>query len=191
MNESRPIWMSHVPYEWVTLQMNESRDIWTSHVDVWTWWWHNWHVTIKLNFLWKLSLIRCQRPIFYFLLQCPLPFPHIPPHLIALLLLRVFLFECLLTLHRGFLTTAAHHGPHTPYIQSKTLWLLHPFPMDRSHTHTHTHTHTPHTPYIQSKRRAHAQTLTLETHNRTHIHQTTGYVCAKYWHGNPMFECKE
>ena len=32
MNESRPIWMSHVPYEWVMSHMNESCPMWMSHV---------------------------------------------------------------------------------------------------------------------------------------------------------------
>jgi len=32
MNESCPIWMSHVPYEWVMLHMNESCPIWMRHV---------------------------------------------------------------------------------------------------------------------------------------------------------------
>ena len=48
----------------------------------------------------------------YFLSRCALPFSRIQPRLIVIYL------ECLVTLHRGFLATAAQHVPHTPYIQS-------------------------------------------------------------------------
>jgi len=52
MNESYPIWISHVPCEWVMSHMNESRPIWMSHVT------HDWvmlHLTVSCTIACVLS----------------------------------------------------------------------------------------------------------------------------------------
>jgi len=84
---------------------------------------HNCHVQIKFNFFCAVWIAISVPSLVFVSMFLTLFHPYYPTYLCLLFL------ECLLMLHRGFLTAAAQHDPHKPYIQSKTLWFLHPVPL--------------------------------------------------------------